>query len=165
MDNGQWLTRATIWLALTLYVAGEIVREANRDDWSLRSARILNSLGCLAFLAHVGCAFQFHHHWSHNAAYRETARQTAAWFGWSWGGGLYFNYAFLLVWLGLTISSWIDLRWFSEQGSWVRWTTRSFFLMMMINGAVVFARGPQKWFGLLLCLTLILCWWPRHGRR
>ena len=158
MDTGQWLTRGTIWLALTLYVAAEIVRAAAPGVRSERTARALNSLGCAAFLAHVGCAFHFYHHWSHAAAYADTARQTAAYFGWHWGGGLYFNYAFLLFWVGQVILSWT--RPSRSSSRWLVWIVRSFVLLLMINGAVVFAHGPMKWFGSALCLTLLLCWWP-----
>jgi hypothetical protein len=122
----------------------------------------LNSLGCAAFLAHVGCAFHFYHHWSHAAAYADTARQTAAYFGWYWGGGLYFNYAFLLLWVSQVIYSWTSSsRPFS---ACLVWVVRSFVLLMVVNGAVVFVHGPVKWFGLFLCVALLLCWWPRAKR-
>src|SRR5687768_3073740 len=94
------LTRHTVWLALTLYVAGEAVRG--------RSARRpLNTLGCAVFLTHVACAFHFYHAWSHSAAYADTARQTAELTGWDSGTGLYINYFFVLVWIADAASSWI----------------------------------------------------------
>jgi hypothetical protein len=163
MDTGQWLTRGTIWLALTLYVAGEIVSVALRGNQSERVARVLNSVGCAAFVAHVGCAFHFHHHWSHAAAYAETARQTAAYFGWEWGGGIYFNYALLLLWLSYAILSWTNPLHSRLRPGWTLWIGRSFILMMMVNGAVIFAHGPVRWFGLFLCAMLLLCWWPRRA--
>jgi hypothetical protein len=163
MDTGQWLTRGTIWLALSLYVAAESVRATRPKGESSRTVRALNSLGCAAFLAHVGCAFHFYHHWSHAAAYADTARQTADYFGWRWGGGLYFNYAFLLLWVGQVITSWTGPS--RSPRGWLVWIVRGFVLLMMINGAVVFARGPMKWFGLFLSLTLFLCWWPRAKQR
>jgi hypothetical protein len=135
-----------------------------RGNESSRGARVLNSLGCVAFLAHVACAFHFYHHWNHTAAYADTARQTAAYFGWHWGGGLYFNYAFLLLWLGQAIISWATPPCPVLRTNSLIWITRSFVLLMMVNGAVVFAHGPMRWFGLLLCSILILCWWPRSER-
>ena len=161
MDTGQWLTRGTIWLALSLYVASEIIQFARRSNTSGRVACTLNSLGCAAFIAHVACAFHFHHHWSHDAAYADTARQTAAYFGWDWGGGLYFNYALLLLWLGQVTSSWIRPDGSPPRANWPLWLARGFVLLMMVNGAVIFARSPMKWFRLLLCVTLLVCWWPR----
>jgi hypothetical protein len=46
----------------------------------------------------------------------------------------------------------------------MNWIVRSFFLFMMLNGAVVFAHGAMQWFGLILCLALVGCWWPRRKR-
>ena len=51
-------------------------------------------------LAHFVCAFHFEHEWSHSQALAATARQTAKVTGTNTGVGLYFNYAFTLVWLG-----------------------------------------------------------------
>jgi hypothetical protein len=41
---------------------------------------------------------------------------------------------------------------------------RSFFLLMMVNGTVVFAHGALRWYGLTLCLLLAGAWWPRGKR-
>jgi hypothetical protein len=63
-----------------------------------RAARLVWTSGFWFYLTHVAAAFHFRHHWSHALAYEQTARQTAEPFGASWGGGLYFNYAFTAVW-------------------------------------------------------------------
>ncbi len=162
MDTGEWMTRGTVWLALSLYVAGEIVKTARRGGGSFRAARWLNTAGCLAFLAHVAAAFHFYHHWSHAAAYAETARQTAEFSGWNWGGGLYINYTFAFVWLGEVIWSWTNPLGYLQRSNWKTWAVGGFFLFMMFNGAVVFVRGGLRWFGLALCLTLVGYWWPRR---
>jgi hypothetical protein len=163
MDPGEWLTRGTVWLALTLYVAGE-----STITWRGRelcaAARWLNTVGCAAFLAHVAAAFHFYHHWSHATAYAATARQTAEFSGWNWGGGLYINYDFALVWLGETIWSWANPNSYLHRTNWMTWIVRGFFLFMMFNGAVIFVRGGMKWFGLILCLALAACWWLRRKR-
>jgi hypothetical protein len=70
------------------------------------AARLAWTLACAFYLMHVAAAFQFHHHWSHLAAYRETAQQTAEVFGLNWGGGLYFNYAFTIVWIADALWWW-----------------------------------------------------------
>src|SRR5437879_5846251 len=54
---------------------------------------------CIVFGFHVAAAFHFAHAWSHGVAYTATARQTKEATGWDWGGGLYANYAFTVVWL------------------------------------------------------------------
>ena len=146
MDPGEWLTRGTVWLALSLYVAGEIAVAWRGREWRTAS-RWLNTAGCAAFLAHVATAFHFYHHWSHAAAYADTARQTAEFSGWNWGGGLYINYAFALVWLGEVVWAWANPNSDRERPNWMTWTVRGFFLFMMLNGAVVFVRGGMKWFG------------------
>ena len=161
MDAGESLTRTTVWLALALYVAGELVQSLR---WN-RTARVLNTAGCLAFITHVGCAFHFYHHWSHASAYAETARQTAEYFGVNWGGGLYFNYAFLVLWIVHAIRSWTKPAGSRPPVRWILWFTRGFILMMIFNGAVVFARGPIRWFGLLLCGGLVASWGLQARRR
>src|SRR5688572_15862037 len=99
MDAGEWATRGTIWVALVFYVTSE-----TRDP--ARGRRWLNTLGCAAFLAHVACAFHFYHAWSHAAAYADTARQTAQWFGWNSGAGLFINYLFAIVWVAEVSMAW-----------------------------------------------------------
>ena len=162
MDTGEWLTRGTVWLALSLYVAGEIVKAARRGDESFRPARRLNTAGCAAFLAHVAAAFHFYHHWSHAAAYADTARQTVEFSGWNWGGGLYLNYLFALVWLGQVVWAWANPGGYLQPPKWRTWVVRGFFLFMMFNGAVVFVHGAIRWFGLVLCLALVVCWRRAH---
>jgi len=161
MDTGEWLTRGTVWLALSLYVGGEMAKVIRREIANpyLAAARWLNSLGCAAFLAHVACAFHFYHGWSHAAAYADTARQTAALFRWKWGGGLYLNYLFALIWLGEVAWSWVSPHRHVTRPKWVGHLLRGLFLFMMVNGAVVFVHGPARWFGMVLCLTLAGCWW------
>jgi len=159
MDISESLTRGTVWLALSLFVGGELTKTRRGFGTVRDAARWLDSAGCATFLAHVVCAFHFYHHWSHAAAHADTARQTAALFGWKWGGGIYLNYIFALVWLGEVVWSWANLRSYLHRPSWMNWTVRGLFLFMIFNGAVVFARTPMRWFGLILCLTLAGCWW------
>lgn len=159
MDLGEGLTRGSVWLALMLYVVGELA--ASRSQ---RGGRWLNTLGCAAFLAHVACAFHFHHQWSHAIAYTDTARQTEQFTGWNWGGGLYLNYLFALVWLGEILWSWANAGSYRQRPAWIVWWWRGFFLFMMFNGAIVFARANMRWVGLMLCLALMTCWWRNRKR-
>jgi len=164
METGEWLTRGTVWIALALYVASEILKAAGSGAGSRVTARWLNSLGCAAFLAHVVCAFHFYHRWSHAVAYADTARQTAERFGWQWGGGLYLNYFFALTWISEAIWIWTNPSGYLRRPKWMTWTVRGFFWFMMFNGTVVFTRGAVRWFGLTLCLALMGCWWPNRKR-
>src|SRR2546425_170639 len=164
MDTGEWLTRGTVWLALSLYVAGEIEKTARRPCESGAVGRWLNSVGCTAFLAHVASAFQFYHDWSHSAAYADTARQTEELFGWNWGGGIYFNYLFALLWIGDVAWAWVKPTGYLARPKWTIRIVRTFLWFMMLNGAVVFARGAVRGYGLILCLALVVCWWPNRKR-
>lgn len=77
--------------------------------------------------------------------------------GWEFGYGVYFNYLFLLLW-AVDVSWW----WFSPVGylqrrRWISVSIQVFFLFVMINGAIVFVRGPTRWVSILaLCLLGIL---------
>jgi hypothetical protein len=154
MVAGEWLTRGTVWLALTLYTAAEVFGPG-------RESRVMRTSGCAVFLVHVACAFAFYHHWSHAAAYEDTARQTERLTGWNWGGGLFINYAFALVWMGDVVWVWTV----RDRPGWVTGLLRSFFLFMIFNGAVVFVQGAARWYGLALCLVLVNCWWQSGTRR
>ena len=96
-ETGEWLTRGTVWLALALYTGAEVLMSGRCRGGSGRPGRLMNTAGCAVFITHVASAFAFYHHWSHSAAYEGTARQTAQLTGWNWGGGLYVNYLFGLL--------------------------------------------------------------------
>jgi len=138
-------TRWTIWIALALYVAALGARPASRlRQWAW-------TLGCLFYLAHVAAAFHFYHHWSHAAAYQHTARRTAEVMGLDWGGGLYWNYAFTLVWLGDVIWMWLRLR----RPRWAGAAVQGFLAFMVFNATVVFETGPIRWLGLAATVGLL----------
>lgn len=162
MHLGELLTLGTVWLAMVLYVAGEIVKATRLGGETPGVARWLNTLGGAAFLAHIASAFHFYHGWSHVAAYDDTARQTGALFGWNWGGGLFINYAFALVWLREMVWSWTDPQGQDRRPRWMTWSVRGFFLFMIFNGAVVFVSSRRRWIGIILCLLMVWCWWPRR---
>jgi hypothetical protein len=130
------------------------------------AARITWTLACAFYLAHVVTAFQFHHHWSHLAAYRETARQTAEVFGLNWGGGLYFNYVFTLLWIA-------DAAWWWQTGldryrcrpGWMTLAVHAFFGFMFLNATAVFGSGPMRWFGVAAALILALMAFAMTGSR
>lgn len=77
MEPGEFLTRWTVRLAMALYVISLAlwITAGKRSAW-FRRARLAWTIGWAAFVIHVICAFAFFHHWSHTAAYEETARRT-----------------------------------------------------------------------------------------
>jgi hypothetical protein len=164
MASGELLTRGTVWLALSLYVFSEAMRAGLLGWRADRWARWLSTLGAVVFAGHVAAAFHHYHDWSHAAAYAETARQTAEFSGRNWGRGLYLNYFFTLLWLADVAWWWVRPQSRAARSLWFERGGRVFFLFMIFNGAVVFVRNPMRWYGLIICLILVVCWW-RAWRR
>ena len=159
MGGGEVLIKVTIWAAVAGYFAGAaaFALARGRRGWD-SFARLAWTAACAALLAHVACAFQFQHGWSHAAAYRETARQTEEVFGLDWGGGLYINYALMAVWVADVVWWWgrgLDAyrRWPLLASAW-----RAFLLFIVFNATVVFKDGFVRWAGLGLCLALCVAW-------
>ncbi len=146
MEHGDLLTRWTIRVAMALYVASLATR-----TFAPRWSRIAWTAGCGVYLLHVACAFEYYHHWSHAEAYAFTAEQTAAVVGLDWGGGLYVNYAFTLVWLADVCWWWTDL----SRPRWIGWAVQAFMGFIAFNATVVFATGFSRWFGIAACVLLI----------
>jgi hypothetical protein len=103
-------------------------------------------------------AFDVYHHWSHEAAYLDTARQTAEIFYVDWGGGLYFNYLFSVVWLADAAWMWLNEAAYNHRPRWISITIHSFLAFMFFNATIVFAAGWTRRFGLAACLALLLLW-------
>ena len=164
--NGELLTRLTVWLALCAYALGAamLLLAQGRDRW-LAGARWAWTLGCAFFLAHVLCAFSFFHGWSHAAAYRETARQTAELTGLRWGGGLFLNYLFALAWLADALWWWLAPAGFARRSPRLTAVWQGFFFFMVFNGTIVFGKGPVRWLGVLICAGLVALWWMTRRRR
>lgn len=167
MDTGEQLTRWTARAALALYAVALALRwnTSARRTWRA-TARMVWTAGWLIFLLHVFCAFQFVHHWSHADAYEETARRAAEAIGWEWGGGLYANYAFALVWMADVVWWWRGLEVYEGRPRVVAWSVQGFLAFMAFNAAVVFADGVMRWvsLGVCVCLLLLASWSALRGR-
>jgi len=168
---GQLLTAWTIRAALICYVA-------YLGGWlTVRSihwpavARWIWTIGCALFLGHVACAFHCFHHWSHAAAWHDTAEQTRLLLGVSFGDGIYFSYLFGILWLFDVAWLWIvplasaNIRDKSTMSAaqcasgvpgsrnqqrtpaW-RLLVHLFLLFIAFNGAIVFKAGPTRWAGI-----------------
>lgn len=151
----------TIWLALALFVAGEIGRCAPRPrPWAWWAF----ALGLLMALVHTALAFDVVHNWVHEEAVRSTAQQTEAMFGMAVGWGVYVNYVFFAVWL-------TDAWWWragavpSERPRAVTWMLRTFYLVIILNAAVIFAAPARRALGLLVVAMLAWAWHPRAFAR
>ena len=149
MDPGELLTRWTVRIALALYVASLASR-----GFAPRWSRVGWTLGCAVYLVHVACAFHYYHHWSHAEAFAFTADQTAKMTGLDWGGGLYVNYAFTLVWLLDAAWWWASMERYLKRPRWIEWLVQGFLGFIAFNATVVFAEGFSRWFGIGACVLL-----------
>ena len=154
MSAGELLTRVFVWIALAGYAISALLQLVPSQR---RMSRWLWVSGAIAFLLHVCCAFHFFHNWSHADAFEETARQTKALTGFESGSGLYLNYAFTLLWF-------FDAGWWLAVGDsnyfrrphWIPIALHSFFLFMFVNGAVVFGKGPVRWYGITVLAMMLI---------
>ena len=170
MDAGELLTRWSIRGALLFYVAAlaAILLQRNRRFDSASSdsmARLLWTLGCLSYLFHVLGAFLFFHDLSHDAAYRDTARQTKELLGWDWGGGLYFNYLFTAAWLADVLYWWLAPARRRARPRVIGIALHAFLAFIALNATVVFETGPIRWAGAAACAALAAIWWAGRRRR
>ena len=133
-----WTARlcALLWL-VSLAIAIRTERKAASCWWQIAWSAAGILLG-----VHILVAFHFEHAWSHAAAFAHTAQQSAATVGLNWGGGIYFNYAVLAVWLVDVLQLWTRHEARLNSHTWrvfIDW----FVAFMMINATVVF--GPWGW--------------------
>ena len=160
MSKAELLTRGTIWLTIVAYTIGSgLFALPERIRWRDYATRFVWTTACLSLIAHIICAFQFYHDWSHSAAYVDTARQTNTVVGLNWGGGLFINYTLLLLWVA-------DLGWWWLSGlssyrnrPWpLLLTWHSFLIFIIFNATVVFKDGVTRWLGVLICISLVFTW-------
>jgi hypothetical protein len=158
--DGEFVTRATIWITLILYLSGVgLLAAAAGRAWSNSLTRVVWTIACFSLVLHFVSAFHFYHEWSHAAASRDTARQTYDVVGVASGVGVFVNYALLTVWV-LDIAWW----WLKGAASYFRrprflilaW--HGFLVFVIFNATVVFGKGPARWVGLLITLMLLISW-------
>jgi hypothetical protein len=143
--SNLWLY-ASIWIALVLLVAAEIGKgPLALDGRPARWAHAAWLTGGVLAIVHALLALAIRYHWDHALAVRETASQGAALYGFAWSGSIYVNYVFLAVWIAL---AW----------RWRNWFWRLFVLVMVVNGAILFARPGTRPFGALLVALLLWAW-------
>lgn len=146
---------ATIWLALALLVAAAIGarRRSPPPPWT----RGAYGAGAALAIVHALIAVGNTYGWDHERAVRETAHQAGEVYGFAWRGSIYVSYAFLGVW---AIDAWRS-RAFTRN-----WLVRAFFLIIIVNAAVVFATSPRgQLAGVMVVAALVWAWWPRPAAR
>jgi len=122
-----------------------------RERWALGAWTV----GCAVFLLHIAFAFQFLHGWSHASAVAHTARRTYEVIGINWGGGIYVNYAFMLLWV--VDVAWWWRRYLRREPTPARhyWSVQAIFAFMTFNATVVFGPPHWKWTATAAVLTLL----------
>ena len=143
----------TIWAALILFAAGEAGkrREARWAWWSWLA-------GVLLLAVHITMAMAIVHGWSHAAAISATARATNAVFGVDWGGGVYANYLFLIVWAAETVWWRTSPSSYARRSAAATWWLRIFYFVMITNAAVIFVPNWRRWLGVAIVATVLLSW-------
>jgi hypothetical protein len=163
---GDLLIRWTIRAGLVAFVARLVVGllPGSAAPHSERVQRWLWTVACGLLWIHVACAFQFEHHWSHEAAYLQTARETAAVTGLDWGGGLWINYALMLLWAADVAWWWISPASFPSRPALVNWLWLGFLIFITFNATVIFKTGPLRWCGVVVTTVLFGLWWRQSNR-
>ena len=155
----------TIWISLLLFCVGEVGR---RDRDAGRAAAPVTwwayANGALLLVVHIAIAMAVAHNWSHQSAIDATARQAYAVYGLNWGGGVYANYAFAVVWLFEVIRWRIRSATPTRRHAAIVWSIRAFYLVMILNAAVIFTPAPRNIAGAAMVLWLLWIWRPTRRR-
>jgi len=154
--------RALMLMATIMWAWVEVLKF--RRPGQVEPARRLWTVALALALVHAALAFDVHYRWSHEAASVDTARRTAAVTGMAWGGGIFVNYLFLVLWF-------LDaLWWWIAPAAYVRRPVRlerarlALFLLMFVNGAVVFASNIARGVGIPSVAAVCVAW-VLDGRR
>ena len=151
----------TIWLGLLLFVVGQLgQRSIAASGNTCARASWLWFCGAMLCAIHMIVALGLRHGWSHQASVEATAAQTAAVYGLYWGGGIYFNYLFVAVWLAESAWWCINPKSFVSRPPVVVSIARAFYLLIIVNAAIVFAAPSRRLAGAVLVLGLLWAWRP-----
>ena len=143
-EIGDQLVRWSARLSVACYLMRVLIEIAAPSVPRVRIVAFFSwTIGCGLMLAHVFLAFALVHHWSHAAALEHTRRQTADAVGIQFGGGLYFNYALLAIWLCDLVVWWRIGIQNPPRSRRFFWAVQLFLAFMMFNATVVF--GPTAW--------------------
>lgn len=145
----------TIWVALCLFTAGEIgrARKGRGLGWPWHAS----ALGLALSIVHTLVAFAVVHGWSHDDAVLTTVLQTERVFGSAVGWGVYVNYVFFLVWL-LDLVQWRRDDGVDRRSTGALLALHTFYLIIILNAAVIFAAGSRRLAGAALVLILVWAW-------
>ncbi|MFG0294898.1 MAG: hypothetical protein ACF8PG_03245 [Maioricimonas sp. JB045] len=120
------------------------------------------TMGGVTNLLHVLVAFHYAHAWDAAAAWEHVARQTAAVTGWHWGGGLYVNYVFSLLWLADVGVCWRACVLRRPLPPTYLVILHGLFVFMIFNATVVFGPPVWKWVFPVFAVLSLAVWLIRR---
>jgi hypothetical protein len=150
---GEALMRWSVRLSVLLMLAAWMLM-LRRPSAKRPSVNWCWTLGFLAFLVHLWAAFEYVHHWSHSDAVEDTARQTKQLVGLDWGGGVWFNYLFALVWGADVVWRIGSPNSHDRRPNWIGAILHGYLGFIAFNATVVFAVGFSRWLGVAGCVLL-----------
>lgn len=146
---GEFWTVQTARAAVIAYAVAIWFRIGMRPrDRSV--AKITWSIGWMIFVVHVAVAFDVYHDWSHDDAFERTRQQSG------FGQGIYVSYLFTLVWTGDVVWWWFRSASYLSRSSSISVGVHLFMAFIAINGAIIFADGWIRWFG-IAAVVLVAC--------
>ena len=157
-ESIQW----TVRIALVCYFAGIVqLLVATVSSPVSRMYRWIWTIGCAFFWLHVAAAFHFVHHWSHAAAFEHIAKQSSEVVGFAFGGGIYFNHAFMVVWLIDAAWQWISPQTWRTRPLAITALIHGYLAFIVVNATVVFKTGALRWVGLICCGIVVALSWKK----
>jgi hypothetical protein len=158
---GEFATLWTVRIAMAAFAASLAIRFTAGPIPLVRrlrlwAARLAWSVGCALQVVHVACALGFYHGWSHAEAHAHTARRTAEMTGWNWGGGLYLNYLFTVLWIADAAWWRVDRESYEKRGGVLDAAVLGFMAFMAVNGVIVFGPPATRIVAIAITLPLLL---------
>lgn len=151
MSPAEQFALWTVRFSLICYAATLALRLLGRSN---NAARWCWTVGAILLVVHIILAMGVYHHWSHDEAFAHTARRTAELTGWNWGGGIYFNYVFLALWIADALWWWINPTSYLRQPRWIEILIQGYLAFITINATIVFGQGAVRWTSVTICIFL-----------
>lgn len=149
---------ATVWGAVFLFAAAQ----AGQGQAAAASDRgwpwMAWTIGAALMIAHVAIAFDARHAWQHASAAHAVVEQSRAVYGIAWSGGVWMNYVFVAAWAAESCWWGAAPQSYGQRPRSVLAASRVFYLLMLVNAAIVFAAPSRRWAGLIVVAWLIWQW-------
>lgn len=164
--SAEILVRATAHIAIGLY-AVVVFRQFAFATWDFpntdRQDRAIWTAGAAVILAHMTAALLWSHDGSWAKALEHTAFETKRVTGIALAEGIYGNLAFAVLW-GADLAWW--WLWPASHRTRTRWVgslLHGYLALVVVNGAIVFARGPMCWVWLAVACGIAVVALRRMG--